>query len=169
MGEHTHLHRKMSITDCQCVSQACHDLVPPDWLQPVMRHLCNQFVHDRARPEEITVGLKTVREICMRMPLIMSEEVLLVTSPWCNPWMLKPVSPPPPPSLTLVSSFLPSYVSTMLCLAYTPILQKRKSDVLTLCGRSAWHLASLRAVVLRVQREQSQGGVLLLKSADMLI
>lgn len=43
-----------------------------------MRHLCNQFVHDRARPEEITVGLKTVREICMRMPLIMSEEVLLV-------------------------------------------------------------------------------------------
>ncbi|DBB17096.1 TPA: hypothetical protein ACH3X3_014180 [Trebouxia sp. C0006] len=56
---------------------ACHDLVPPDWLQPVMRHLCNQFVHDRARPEEITVGLKTVREICMRMPLIMSEEVLL--------------------------------------------------------------------------------------------
>ncbi|KAL0039901.1 hypothetical protein WJX77_011228 [Trebouxia sp. C0004] len=56
---------------------ACHDLVPPDWLQPIMRHLCNQFVHDRARPEEITVGLKTVREICMRMPLIMSEEVLL--------------------------------------------------------------------------------------------
>ena len=70
----------MSITDCQYVLQACHDLVPPDWLQPVMRHLCNQFVHDRARPEEITVGLKTVREICMRMPLIMSEEVLLVGS-----------------------------------------------------------------------------------------
>jgi len=62
-------------------------LVPPDWLQPVMRHLCNQFVHDRARPEEITVGLKTVREICMRMPLIMSEEVLLVTSLLFNPYM----------------------------------------------------------------------------------
>ncbi|KAL3143572.1 hypothetical protein ABBQ38_002369 [Trebouxia sp. C0009 RCD-2024] len=56
---------------------ACHDLVPPEWLQPVIRHLCNQFVHDRARPEEITVGLKTVREICMRMPLIMTEEMLL--------------------------------------------------------------------------------------------
>lgn len=79
----------MSITDCPCVSvQACHDLVPPDWLQPVMRHLCNQFVHDRARPEEITVGLKTVREICMRMPLIMSEEVLLVSSPWCMPLVM---------------------------------------------------------------------------------
>ncbi|KAL3134019.1 hypothetical protein ABBQ32_008454 [Trebouxia sp. C0010 RCD-2024] len=56
---------------------ACHDLVPPEWLQPVIRNLCNQFVHDRARPEEITVGLKTVREICMRMPLIMTEEMLL--------------------------------------------------------------------------------------------
>lgn len=62
----------------KCCVQACHDLVPSDWLQPVIRHLCNQFVHDRARPEEITVGLKTVREICMRMPLIMTEEVLLV-------------------------------------------------------------------------------------------
>ena len=60
-----------------CV-QACHELVPPEWLQPIIRHLCNQFVHDRARPEEICVGLKTVREICMRMPLIMSEEMLLV-------------------------------------------------------------------------------------------
>lgn len=58
--------------------QACHDVVPPDWLQPVIRHLCNQFIHDRARPEEIVVGLKTVREICMRMPLVMSEELLLV-------------------------------------------------------------------------------------------
>lgn len=53
-------------------------MVPPEWLQPVIRHLCNQFVHDRARPEEITVGLKTVREICMRMPLIMTQEMLLV-------------------------------------------------------------------------------------------
>ena len=64
---------------CVCVHvQACHDVVPPDWLQPVIRHLCNQFIHDRARPEEIVVGLKTVREICMRMPLVMSEELLLV-------------------------------------------------------------------------------------------
>ena len=59
--------------------QACHDLVPPEWLQPIIRHLCNQFVHDRARPEEVCVGLKTVREICMRMPLIMNEEMLLVS------------------------------------------------------------------------------------------
>lgn len=73
-------------------AQACHDLVPPEWLQPVIRHLCNQFVHDRARPEEICVGLKTVREICMRMPLIMNEEMLLVCT------LLYKVCGPPPPS-----------------------------------------------------------------------
>lgn len=59
--------------------QACHDLVAPEWLQPVMRHMCNQFIHDRARPEEMTIGIKTVREICMRMPLVMTEEMLTVS------------------------------------------------------------------------------------------
>ena len=81
--------RYVSSSGCceMCVSvcvQACHDLVPPEWLQPIIRHLCNQFVHDRARPEEICVGLKTVREICMRMPLIMSEEMLLVCPLLCQ-------------------------------------------------------------------------------------
>ena len=58
-------------------------MVPPDWLQPVLRHLCNQFIHDRARPEEITTGLRTVRELCVRMPLVMTPEMLQV-SPWCG-------------------------------------------------------------------------------------
>ena len=31
--------------------QACHDLVPPETLAPVIRQLVDQFVHDRARPE----------------------------------------------------------------------------------------------------------------------
>ena len=57
--------------------QACHDHVPPDALQPVMRQLVDQFVHDRARPEVITVGIKTVREICVRAPLVMNQELLV--------------------------------------------------------------------------------------------
>jgi hypothetical protein len=60
--------------------QACHDLVPPDALQPVLRQLVDQFVHDRARPEVITVGIKTVREMCMRAPLVMNEELLVELS-----------------------------------------------------------------------------------------
>ncbi|KAG6545723.1 hypothetical protein Mapa_012684 [Marchantia paleacea] len=56
--------------------QACHDLVPPDAIEPVIRQLVNHFVHDRARPEVIAVGLNVVREICMRVPLIMTPELL---------------------------------------------------------------------------------------------
>jgi len=56
--------------------QATHDLVPPDTLQPVMRQLVDQFVHDKSRPEAMTVGLKTVRELCLRCPLIMGSELL---------------------------------------------------------------------------------------------
>ena len=58
--------------------QACHDLVPPDVLAPVIRQLVDQFVHDRARPEVVTIGLKTVRELCTRTPLVMTPELLQV-------------------------------------------------------------------------------------------
>jgi protein SDA1 len=56
--------------------QACHDDVPPDAVESMIRQLVNQFVHDRARPEVMAVGLNVVREICMRMPLIMTKELL---------------------------------------------------------------------------------------------
>ncbi|GMH43585.1 hypothetical protein BSKO_11507 [Bryopsis sp. KO-2023] len=56
--------------------QACHELVPPEALSLVLRHLVDTFVHDRARPEVITIGLKTVREICVRVPMVMSEDLL---------------------------------------------------------------------------------------------
>ncbi|KXZ52362.1 hypothetical protein GPECTOR_10g996 [Gonium pectorale] len=56
--------------------QATHDLVPPDTLAPVLRQLVDQFVHDKARPEVMTVGLKAVRELVLRCPLIMTTELL---------------------------------------------------------------------------------------------
>eukprot|EP00899_Mesostigma_viride_P012492 jgi/Mesvir1/21243/Mv06673-RA.1 len=56
--------------------QACHDLVPPDALEPLMRQVVNHFVHDRARADVKTVGLKTVRELCARAPLVMTKELL---------------------------------------------------------------------------------------------
>lgn len=60
--------------------QACHDLVPPDVLAPVLRQLVDSFVHDRARPEVMTLGLKTVRELCTRTPLVMTPDLLQVMS-----------------------------------------------------------------------------------------
>ncbi|KAL4448816.1 hypothetical protein ABPG77_007533 [Micractinium sp. CCAP 211/92] len=56
--------------------QACHELVPPETLAPVLRQLVDQFVHDRARPEVMTIGIKSVREICTRCPLVMTPELL---------------------------------------------------------------------------------------------
>lgn len=58
--------------------QACHELVPPDAMTAVLRQLVDAFVHDRARPEVMTLGLKTVRELCARMPLIMTTDLLQV-------------------------------------------------------------------------------------------
>ena len=60
------------------VLQSCHDMVPPDTLAPVLRQLVDTFVHDRARPEVMTLGLRTVRELCARCPLIMTPELLQV-------------------------------------------------------------------------------------------
>ena len=60
------------------VLQACHELVPPDALAPVLRQLVDSFVHDRARPEVMTLGLRTVRELCSRCPLVMTPQLLQV-------------------------------------------------------------------------------------------
>ncbi|GMH15200.1 hypothetical protein Nepgr_017041 [Nepenthes gracilis] len=56
--------------------QACHDMVPPDAVEPLFKQIVNQFVHDRSRTEAIAVGLNVVREICLRIPLLMTEELL---------------------------------------------------------------------------------------------
>ncbi|KAJ6430366.1 hypothetical protein OIU84_021715 [Salix udensis] len=56
--------------------QACHDMVPPDAVEPLFKQIVNQFVHDRSRPEAIAVGLNVIREICLRIPLLMNEDLL---------------------------------------------------------------------------------------------
>ncbi|KAI3933228.1 hypothetical protein MKW98_012480 [Papaver atlanticum] len=56
--------------------QACHDMVPPDAVEPLFRQVVNQFVHDKSRTEAIAVGLNVVREICLRIPLLMTEDLL---------------------------------------------------------------------------------------------
>lgn len=36
-------------------------------------------VYCRARPEVMTIGLKSVRELCLRCPLVMNEDLLRVS------------------------------------------------------------------------------------------
>ena len=56
--------------------ESSHEMVPPDALEAILRQLVDRFIHDHARPEVITIGLKTVREMCSRAPLIMNAELL---------------------------------------------------------------------------------------------
>ncbi|KAG0495305.1 hypothetical protein HPP92_006299 [Vanilla planifolia] len=44
--------------------------VPPDVVERLLRQIVNQFVQDRSCPEAIVVGLNVVREMCLRMPLM---------------------------------------------------------------------------------------------------
>ncbi|KAJ0037704.1 hypothetical protein Pint_23598 [Pistacia integerrima] len=56
--------------------QACHDMVPPEAVEPLFKQIVNQFVHDHSRTEAIAVGLNVIREICLRIPLLMTEDLL---------------------------------------------------------------------------------------------
>eukprot|EP00163_Fabomonas_tropica_P018404 TRINITY_DN3270_c0_g1_i2.p1 TRINITY_DN3270_c0_g1~~TRINITY_DN3270_c0_g1_i2.p1 ORF type:complete len:710 (+),score=171.06 TRINITY_DN3270_c0_g1_i2:123-2252(+) len=58
------------------LAQACHDLIPPETLQPIIKTLANNFVSDRCSPEVMTVGINSIREICARCPLAMEEDLL---------------------------------------------------------------------------------------------
>lgn len=60
----------------QYTAQAAHELVPPDVLEPVLKLIANNFVSERNSSEVMTVGLNSIRELCSRCPLIMSEDLL---------------------------------------------------------------------------------------------
>jgi protein SDA1 len=57
-------------------AQACHELVSPDVLQPVVRTLANNFVTDRTRGEVMQIGINAICEITKRCPLAMTAEML---------------------------------------------------------------------------------------------
>lgn len=58
------------------VAQASHELLPPDVMQPVLKTLVNNFVTERNSSDAMAIGLNAVREICVRCPLAMDEDLL---------------------------------------------------------------------------------------------
>ncbi|CAL9227604.1 unnamed protein product [Arabidopsis halleri] len=56
--------------------QACHDRVPSDAVEPLFKKIVNVFLHDRSSPEAIPVALNVVREMCLRIPELMTEDLL---------------------------------------------------------------------------------------------
>ncbi|XP_015108710.1 protein SDA1 homolog [Diachasma alloeum] len=60
----------------QFAAQSSHELVPPDVLEPLLKTLVNNFVTERNSADVMAIGLNAVREICVRCPLVMNEDLL---------------------------------------------------------------------------------------------
>ncbi|XP_017757293.1 PREDICTED: protein SDA1 homolog isoform X2 [Eufriesea mexicana] len=60
----------------QFIAQACHELVPPDTLEPTVKILANNFVTERNSADVMAIGLNAIREICTRCPLVMNADLL---------------------------------------------------------------------------------------------
>ena len=57
-------------------AQACHELVPPESLNVMVRKIADEFVSDGVSSEVAAAGLNTIREICVRAPLAIDETLL---------------------------------------------------------------------------------------------
>lgn len=57
-------------------AQASHPLVPPDVIEPLLKHIANTFISDHQAVEVMAVGINSVREICVRCPLAMDKDLL---------------------------------------------------------------------------------------------
>lgn len=60
----------------QFVAQASHELVPPDVIEPLLKTLANNFITERNSSDVMAIGLNAVREICVRCPLSLNEDLL---------------------------------------------------------------------------------------------
>ncbi|XP_065161223.1 protein SDA1 homolog [Atheta coriaria] len=59
----------------QFTAQACHELVPPDVIEPVLKTIANNFVTERNSSDVMAIGLNAIKEISSRTPLAMSEDL----------------------------------------------------------------------------------------------
>lgn len=57
-------------------AQASHELVPPEDMEQILKTIADNFITERNSSEVMAVGLNSVREICSRCPLAISEALL---------------------------------------------------------------------------------------------
>ncbi|KAM0417042.1 hypothetical protein ACHAPT_012947 [Fusarium lateritium] len=69
--------RQQSVTSfLASLAQAVHNLVPPDVIEPLIQKIANEFVSEASAAEVAAAGLNSIREICARQPLAMTETLL---------------------------------------------------------------------------------------------
>ncbi|XP_033253715.1 protein SDA1 homolog [Drosophila miranda] len=71
----THLDRQVTRV-LQFAAQASHELVPGDIIEPILKTIANNFITERNSSDVMAIGLNATREICMRCPLAMGEDLL---------------------------------------------------------------------------------------------
>merc|ERR1712137_2669 len=65
------------VTHILCIlAQSVHELVDADSILPTVRVLANNFISDRCSPNAMTVGLNSIREICLRCSFAMDDTLL---------------------------------------------------------------------------------------------
>ncbi|EAT39338.1 AAEL008852-PA, partial [Aedes aegypti] len=69
-------HQRQVTRILQFAAQASHELVPPELIEPVIKTLVNNFVSERNSSDVMAIGLNACREICVRCPLAMNEDLL---------------------------------------------------------------------------------------------
>ena len=69
--------RQPSVTSfLASLAQSTHNLVPPDVLEPLVQKIANEFVSEAVASEVASAGLSTIREVCARQPLAMTDTLL---------------------------------------------------------------------------------------------
>lgn len=58
------------------LAEATHSLVHPDDMQPIIKHIIDNFVNDRCSEEAMTLGLNTIREMCMKNRFLLEADSL---------------------------------------------------------------------------------------------
>jgi protein SDA1 len=51
------------------IIEACHELVPPEDVKPVIDRIITNYVTEYCANQHITIGINAIREILTRMPL----------------------------------------------------------------------------------------------------
>ena len=58
------------------LSEACHQQVPQESILPVLKYIIMNFANESCKEDRITAGLNSIREMCVRMPLLMEADDL---------------------------------------------------------------------------------------------
>ena len=67
-------HKKEKIAEIfAMIIESCHDLVPPEDVKPVIERILSNYATEYCPTPHIVIGINTIREILVRMPLALDE------------------------------------------------------------------------------------------------